>query len=722
VNTIDLATQFKTPDLDKIIKKMGSFIDQYAKNNDPRERFLLLYRTFKNELRMNIQKGRFVDAKWSEAICCRMAETYFEAVDSYHVGGADCPQCWIKSFNLSLDGKPNLLQDALLGMNAHINYDLAIATYDTLQRFDDLAESNLNNGIDLIVNRRLKSRYYDYLMINQIAWESIPQIQDVLAQRFNTMLGILNKASFRVSKYFMEKIIMEYRDRSWGNVLLMATISDSENMKRLKLFMDMQAKRNIPRIMSGLSKNPVTLLDGAIHGFPKGDGNLLVSDNASIGELLISKLHNPSIASYASRAIIEYGEEAQPFLISNLKKVGLESTVGRHIIRILGEIQSESAKLTLIDLLNVSDTRTRDLIYSELNRIAAKNEFSKMAIEKLTIQINREAQECFEIKQQQLDLQQIKGTDLLIQSLNFRLARGLLRLKTLLVITNSNYNDLPDREKYLSDISPQKIKHKGLRVNHLPANIQNSFEAIRQLFQNNESILPNRSVQEYDIYSGNGQKWIYHFLDSEDIWLQLCCLHNIFANGWKQFIPEVKNSLRKYPELKKDFENFSGKDAEDFIQQSSEGTKQMLSTIEKVLYLKNIELFNEIPAEDLTQVARLTREVKISSGNYLIQEKKSGNKLFIILDGIVEILKGGIKITELEMGSVVGEMSLLSNMQTTADCRASSEVNALTINREDFRNLLYGEHPEIAIGLLKVLTERLEQTTRELQQIRDNHN
>jgi len=50
--------KFQTPDLDKIIEKMDLFIRSFADTGDPRERFLLMYRTFKNELRSNIRQGR----------------------------------------------------------------------------------------------------------------------------------------------------------------------------------------------------------------------------------------------------------------------------------------------------------------------------------------------------------------------------------------------------------------------------------------------------------------------------------------------------------------------------------------------------------------------------------------------------------------------------------------------------------------------------------------
>jgi signal-transduction protein with cAMP-binding, CBS, and nucleotidyltransferase domain len=185
-------------------------------------------------------------------------------------------------------------------------------------------------------------------------------------------------------------------------------------------------------------------------------------------------------------------------------------------------------------------------------------------------------------------------------------------------------------------------------------------------------------------------------------------------------MPAAEETISQHPELLGDLQGAAMQRDTipihlPYLKKLLERSK-MLSTIEKVLYLKNIEIFNEIPAEELTQVARLTRETKVSTGEYLIHEGEAGVKLFIILDGKIEVLKSGTRIAELGANAVIGEMSLLSDISTTADCRATTRVNALTINKEDFRRLLYSDHPEIALGLLRVLSDRLERTTRELRE------
>ena len=54
----------------------------------------------------------------------------------------------------------------------------------------------------------------------------------------------------------------------------------------------------------------------------------------------------------------------------------------------------------------------------------------------------------------------------------------------------------------------------------------------------------------------------------------------------------------------------------------------MITTVEKVLFLKRIDLFSQISSEDLAQIAQITEEVHIEEGEDVFQEGEPGNTLF----------------------------------------------------------------------------------------------
>ncbi len=131
----------------------------------------------------------------------------------------------------------------------------------------------------------------------------------------------------------------------------------------------------------------------------------------------------------------------------------------------------------------------------------------------------------------------------------------------------------------------------------------------------------------------------------------------------------------------------------------------MLSTVEKVLFLKQIELFQRIPGEELARIARITREVVFGEGEHLIFEGDIGDALYLIIEGEVRVQVRGRDIASLGNNQCVGEMAILDSEPRSATVLASTSVHALKIERDDFHDIL-NERNEIALGIIQVLTWR----------------
>ncbi len=132
----------------------------------------------------------------------------------------------------------------------------------------------------------------------------------------------------------------------------------------------------------------------------------------------------------------------------------------------------------------------------------------------------------------------------------------------------------------------------------------------------------------------------------------------------------------------------------------------MLSTVEKVLLLKQIDLFTRIPGEELARIARITREVAFTAGEALIYEGDIGEAAYLIVEGSVSVQVGGKDLTTLNTNQCVGEMAILDSEPRSASVIALETVRALKIEREDFHDIL-NHRNDIAIGIIKVLTWRL---------------
>ncbi len=129
-----------------------------------------------------------------------------------------------------------------------------------------------------------------------------------------------------------------------------------------------------------------------------------------------------------------------------------------------------------------------------------------------------------------------------------------------------------------------------------------------------------------------------------------------------------------------------------------------LAPLEKVLFLKQVPLFREIPAEDVAALLPIADEVSFQAGDVVIREGDRGDALYLIVEGTIGISANGLP-TGKRLGSrdVIGELSILTGDPRTATCTAESEVLALRIHRDPFWHLMR-ERPEVPIGLVKILT------------------
>ncbi|HKD42570.1 MAG TPA: cyclic nucleotide-binding domain-containing protein [Myxococcaceae bacterium] len=137
----------------------------------------------------------------------------------------------------------------------------------------------------------------------------------------------------------------------------------------------------------------------------------------------------------------------------------------------------------------------------------------------------------------------------------------------------------------------------------------------------------------------------------------------------------------------------------------------MLSTLEKVLFLKSIDLFSQIPGEDLARVALIAVEEPRESGEIIFSEGEPGDALYLVLDGRVRVHHQEKMVAELGERECFGEMALLDSAPRSATVTTVNDTNLLKIARDEFHEILT-DKPEIALGIIKALSRRLRTASR----------
>jgi hypothetical protein len=112
--------------IDEVIGQLDEIIARAIREESRLGFFPALYRKVTLKVKEGIETNRFQDGPRMEKLDVNFANRYLGALATYQSGGKPAA-CWLVSFGAAKSWRPIVLQHLLLGMNAHINFDLGIA-------------------------------------------------------------------------------------------------------------------------------------------------------------------------------------------------------------------------------------------------------------------------------------------------------------------------------------------------------------------------------------------------------------------------------------------------------------------------------------------------------------------------------------------------------------------------------------------------------------------
>ena len=109
-------------------------------------------------------------------------------------------------------------------------------------------------------------------------------------------------------------------------------------------------------------------------------------------------------------------------------------------------------------------------------------------------------------------------------------------------------------------------------------------------------------------------------------------------------------------------------------------------------FLVTVPLFADLPEADLNQICEMVEEVRLSAKEELFAEGSAGDRLYVVKEGQLEVLKAShgrdVLLDVSEPGKVIGEMALFENKPRMASVRARTDSLLLALNKEQFDHLL----------------------------------
>ncbi len=185
--------------LDEVIDALGEVVDDAYRREDRLGLFAALYRRTTVAVGEALKQDRFDDPVRMERLDVVFAWRYFDAYRAHRHGDAPSGP-WRYAFARAAEDGHLLLQHLLLGVNAHIAFDLGVAACRTCQ----------DGG--------LAAMEHDFFVINDILAEMVDDVQDDL-NVVSPRLAALDRLGGRADERLAAGFLARARRQAWRKAL-----------------------------------------------------------------------------------------------------------------------------------------------------------------------------------------------------------------------------------------------------------------------------------------------------------------------------------------------------------------------------------------------------------------------------------------------------------------------------------------------------------------------
>lgn len=427
---------------------------------------------------------------------------------------------------------------------------------------------------------------------------------------------------------------------------------------------------------------------------------------------VIAALSDPATKSAAASALAAGGDSALSHVGKTLAEPGTSRDQILQLITVCERIGGEKAIGSLVGFVGSDDPRVRSAALRALSRCgyrAAEDDGHD-----LSTAIRTEVSQVAWLSAASGAVAEIDGSELLEAALAEEVSAGRRRVLSLLSFqgdaaalrraAGSLEHGSADRVAYALEIidieTPRPLRSAVLPVMD-DVSPNERLERLAGQFPQQRADGRSKLVELASNTLGNAGSWT-----------QACALHTAGVIELPE-LPTISTPLVDSPSA-------LVSEIAAWLQQAHppRGERAMLSIIEKVLVLRNAGIFAETSDEILAGIAAIAAVRDAPAGECIVESGAAGDTMFIVASGRVKVHTGDHEINQLGTGGVFGEMALLDPEVRSASVTAIEETRLLSLDQQSFFDLI-DERPEIARGLLRLLTRRLRGTLSDLSELHD---
>ena len=148
---------------------------------------------------------------------------------------------------------------------------------------------------------------------------------------------------------------------------------------------------------------------------------------------------------------------------------------------------------------------------------------------------------------------------------------------------------------------------------------------------------------------------------------------------------------------------------------AGKGDKEMsekeISLGEKIMLLREIEIFSDLKVAELAAIAAVTEEVSYPPEQTVFEQEDEGDTVFMVISGLVEVVRelspeDRVVLDTIGRGGAFGEMALLDDSPRSATIQTVETSRFLTLHKQAFNETVM-EYPRIALQICPVLSRRI---------------
>jgi len=405
----------------------------------------------------------------------------------------------------------------------------------------------------------------------------------------------------------------------------------------------------------------------------------------------------------AASALVAIGDAAIPRILEIYREASTEPALRELLVRGLGQLGSESARNALGDLLETHRAQERTSLAAALLCAGVQAEQDPASIHSAMKAAGRDAAWALSVADQ------------------FS-RRGEARILT------GSLLQFVDRQRdamlsLIGCLHPAEMlnRARALLSSHSAEMRAYTVELLDNSLAGNEKtmLLPlidgsdrnqqrNRLTAQFPVSERSTNEWLKMIAAGDAVpaprWLRCAALHEL-ADSEDATARDIVRRLVADPDPLVSNSAHGVAAVWDDVERQERGAP-VLSLVERVIFLKEVPIFAEIPDADLAELASRFGEIRVSEGTTIVTEGELGTSMYVVASGTVRVHRGDTELSRMGEGSVFGELAALDTQPRTASVTAVDETLLFSVTQEHLYEIM-AEHPLMLRGIVKILCERL---------------